>query len=424
MADVKEHKCPACGGTLNFDVSSQKVKCPYCDSEFEVSELQEFAEPKEEVVLESAPTEEWGAEELGFISEYHCESCGGDIFCDDNTSATKCPYCGNAVILTGRLSGSLRPNKVIPFKRSEEDAKNTYRNFAKGKFLAPKKFTEESTIEEIKGMYAPYWLFGAEIDGNIRYHACIIRHWVEGDYDVEETNHYNAVRRGDIAFDNVPVDGSSKLDDTMMESIEPFYYQEAMDFQSAYLSGYLADKYDVDQEQAKPRASERMVNETRTALESTLGQYDTYRETGCNINATKSSTEYVLYPIWLLNTKWKDKMYSFTMNGQTGKMAGNLPTDPVKGGLLMALIAIAVAAIGIGIFAATSAITVTYVAICILLGIGLAVLVFFLLRRQLKTVKAVDTAANYYRPESFKLKFKSDVFLYREVHRYKRHTND
>ncbi|MBE6564578.1 MAG: hypothetical protein E7655_04845 [Ruminococcaceae bacterium] len=334
MSTLLEYKCPNCGGSVEFDSGLQKMKCPYCDSEFDVeslksydAELQKESEAQNETLnWEEMPSREWDGEAEG-VRVYICESCGGEIVGEDTTAATSCPYCGNPVIMKGTLSGALKPDYVIPFQLDKEAAKAALKQHLKGKWLLPKVFKDENRIEEIKGIYVPFWLFDSDADARIRFKGTKVRHWVSGNYNYTETSYYSILRGGKLRFDNVPVDGSSKIADDLMESIEPFDFSKAVDFQTAYLSGYFADKYDVDAEASSVRAGERIRTSTAQAIASQVNGYLSVIPEHTDIKLSQSRAKYVLYPVWILNTDWKGEKYTFAMNGQTGKFVGNLPVD-------------------------------------------------------------------------------------------------
>ena len=225
------------------------------------------------------------------------------------------------------IKGALRPDLVIPFKLDKKAAKEAYYKHIKGRRLLPKTFRKENHIDEIKGVYVPFWLFDADVNADVRYKATKVRTWSDHDYDYTETSYYSVERNGDMAFASVPVDGSEKMPDDLMESIEPFDMSKAVDFQTAYLSGYLADKYDVSQEQSVNRAHERMKKSAEEVIADTVRGYTTVVPENSNVSMSGGKAQYALYPVWILNTTWKDTRYIFAMNGQTGKMTGDLPID-------------------------------------------------------------------------------------------------
>lgn len=332
MAAIKEYKCPCCGGAVEFDSKIQKIKCPYCDTEFDTEaftaheEEVQNAKP-DEMNWETTAGGVWEQGEESTLRSYVCNSCGGEIVCDENTAATSCPYCGNPVVMMGQVSGALKPDYVIPFKIDKKAAKEALQRHYKGKKLLPKIFKKENHIDEIKGVYVPFWLFDADADADIRYKATRVRTWSDSDYDYTETSYYSIGRSGDIGFDRVPVDGSSKMPDDLMESIEPFKFEDAVDFKTAYLAGYLADKYDVTAEQSIDRANERIKRSTEDAFASTVKGYHSVTTENSSVRLHNGKAKYALYPVWLLNTTWKGKKYLFAMNGQTGKFVGDLPVD-------------------------------------------------------------------------------------------------
>lgn len=332
MPVLQEFKCPCCDGAIEFDSGLQKMKCPFCDTEFDVETLvaynDELKQDQEDDLHWEAPAgSSWTEDEQTGMRSYVCTACAGEIIADATTGATHCPYCGNPVVMTEQFAGQLKPDLVIPFKLDKNAAKEALKRHYRGKRLLPKVFKDENHIDEIKGVYVPFWLFEADADAHIRYRATRVRHWSDSNYNYTETQYYAVVRAGNLGFNWVPVDGSSKMEDALMESIEPFYVSDAVDFNTAYLAGYLADKYDVTAQQSEERANGRVRNTTEGAFANTVHGFTTVVPTATNIQLRHGKARYALYPVWLLNTTWNGKKYTFAMNGQTGKMAGNLPMD-------------------------------------------------------------------------------------------------
>ncbi len=332
MSDLKEYKCPCCGGAIEFDSESQNMKCPYCDTEFEPETLKSYdddlkSEGNEELDWETNPGDEWKEGEAEGMRVYICNSCGGEIIGDETLAATKCPFCDNAVVMKGQLSGALKPDFVIPFKLDKQAAKQGYLKHITGKRLLPKVFKDKNHIDEIKGIYVPFWIFDAEADADARYRATRVNSWSDSNYIYTKTSYYSITRKGSMGFDRIPVDGSEKMADDLMESIEPFDFSGAVDFQTAYLAGYFADKYDVDAEQSVARANERVRKTTEQTFAETVQGYATVVPESVKVRLANGSAKYALYPVWLLNTTYEGNKYTFAMNGQTGKFVGDLPLD-------------------------------------------------------------------------------------------------
>ena len=336
MADtaaVIEYKCPSCGAGLRFAGDIQQLTCEYCDTTFEVDAVIAYNESQQARQEETFEWDvsgggQWTSQEQESVRVFLCPSCGGEILTDENTAASFCPYCDNPTILPGRLSGGLKPDAVLPFQTTKEDAQAAFLKLCKGKPLLPKEFTSQQRLEKITGMYVPFWLYdcGADFEGS--YKATRIRRWSDSMYNYTKTDHFLLRRDASARFDGIPMDGSRKMEDAFMESIEPFDYSRMVAFDTAYLTGYLADKYDVPWEEGKERIRQRVDRSMEDQLQPTLLGYATAIPTARNLRISHSRARYVLLPVWLLNTRYKDKVYTFAMNGQTGRMTGAFPICP------------------------------------------------------------------------------------------------
>jgi DNA-directed RNA polymerase subunit RPC12/RpoP len=332
MTGLQEYKCPCCGGAIEFNSDVQKMKCPYCDTEFEMEALKQLdkdlaADREDDIQWDMGETTEWSNSEIEGMRLFVCKSCAGEIIGDENMAATTCPYCGNNVVVMGNFAGGLKPDLVIPFKLNKEAAVKKMAEHLTGKKLLPKVFKEENHIEEIQGVYVPFWLYSADVEVSGRFKGTKVRTWSDGKYAYTQKDHYSITREATLSFEDVPVDASTKMADDLMDSLEPYDYKAAVPFQTAYLAGYMADKYDVSMEDSKQRSTERIKSTAASRLQGTVTGYSTITDEHTNIRLNSTGAKYALLPAWILNTKWNDRNYTFAMNGQTGKFVGNLPMD-------------------------------------------------------------------------------------------------
>jgi len=334
--EIKEYKCPNCNGTVQFDSSTQNMKCPYCDAEFQIAALEEY---QKELAVQEKDTfgwdgkidlKEWDADELNELTQGSCPSCGAELLGDKNTAAMVCPNCGNTQIVLRRLTGLLKPEYVIPFKLDKKAATDALKKFYEGKRLLPNCFKDENRINSIQGVYLPFWLFDANANGHVRYKATKTKVWSDANYNYSKTDHFSVVRDGSLMFEKVPVDGSEKMDNSYMDAIEPYNYADIKDFETAYLSGFIAEKYDVDAEDCKERAAFRIKNSLEKEFAKSVTGYSSVRVESSAVNAENGKVSYSLLPAWILNTKYKNENYLFLMNGQTGRLVGKLPVDSGK----------------------------------------------------------------------------------------------
>ena len=333
---VMVYKCPQCGAPLTFDADKQSWVCKYCLGSFEVEQLEEILAEKQqdggasqeepEAVQPERRTS--GIEDDDFNQNarvYTCPDCGAEIVTDATTAATFCVFCHNPAIIQSQLSGDYRPSKVIPFKFDKEKAKETFKKWCRKKPLVPAIFKSAPELEKITGMYLPFWLYDCDVAGSMHATAQKIRTWRTGNYEYTETQYFEIFRDGTMFFKGVPADGSSKMEDNMMDLLEPFYYDQLIDFSMPYLSGYLAEKYDQDQNAVFPRIEKRVNEDTISELRESIKGYAAVQVEQSNVLFRSKFADYALLPVWMQTYKYNGKNYLFAMNGQTGKAVGNLP---------------------------------------------------------------------------------------------------
>ncbi|MCL2806481.1 MAG: hypothetical protein FWD26_11145 [Treponema sp.] len=330
--EIKEYKCPNCGGAVKFDSTIQNMKCPYCDAEFEISALDDYNKELALAKEDSFDCEEKSWEPLlqDDLSTGSCPSCGAELIGDSNTIATVCPCCGNTQIVTKRLTGVLKPDCVIPFHLEKKAAVDALKEFCKGKKLLPNFFVKENHINCIQGVYVPFWLYDSQTDGHVRYKATRMKAWSDSQYNYTKTDFFSVIRDGTLGFEKVPVDASERMDDKYMDAMEPFDYSKIKDFKSAFLSGYLAEKYDVDSKQCMERAAKRMKTSVENEFRKSVTGYSSVSVESSTVNVKDGKVTYSLFPVWILNTKYKKENYQFMMNGQSGRLVGRLPVDNGK----------------------------------------------------------------------------------------------
>ena len=329
--ELMNHNCPTCGGIIQFEPGIQKVVCQFCRNVFDAERFR----PRDSILDEGRSGQSgwsyngkaWHPSEQAGMLVYSCRSCGAEIVAEATEGTATCIFCRKPAILTSQFSGTLRPDLIIPFKlRKEEAIKALEKHYLK-KTLLPKAFKDTNHIKEVKGVYVPFWLFNALANSHITFNAEKVRTWSGLGNNYTETSYFRAVREGALLFGHVPVDGSSKLDDTLMESIEPYHMQDSLDFQTVYLTGFYASKFDVDSQLCFARADERIRQSTISAFQQTVIGFDKVNLGGASINFANREVKYALLPVWMLTTVWKDKEYIFAMNGQTGRFIGDLPLD-------------------------------------------------------------------------------------------------
>lgn len=330
---VLTYKCSNCGGDLTFDPTTQKFKCKYCGSTFEQAELEakETKNTEEQIEKENeVRTDEELKNEFGDITLFTCPSCGAEIAADNTTAATTCFYCQNPVVMTGRLDGKFLPRRLIPFKYTKDDAVKKFVEWTKKKKYLPKDFFSKQQIEKLQGVYFPYWLVDCDTSSSLRATGDKVRSWTSGDTRYTETKVYDLVRDGDIHLEDIIKSALSKANKRLVESVQPFDGKELQKFSMTYLSGFVAEKRDIERDALEKEVDGDIHKFNEQLLKNTTSEYSNVKTTHLDVNIDNIDWEYALLPVWTMTYKYKDTMYYYAMNGQNGKTCGKLPVDMGK----------------------------------------------------------------------------------------------
>ena len=431
MGDVVNFKCPCCAAPLSFSGETGEMTCKYCDSSFTMEQVK-AAEAAEAAAGEASLEMTWSSteqaliqDENGKVAGYICPSCGAQMVADEHTAATECPYCGNPAVIPQSFEGMYRPDLMIPFAVDKEKAKAKLTDFTKGKKLLPKSFTANNRIEDITGVYVPFWLYSCHADGYVAYEGVRSKTWEDQQFVYTKKDHYRLTRQGEMDFAQIPVDASSQMDDATMDSLEPYDLSKAVDYDAAYFSGYLANRYDVEEKDAQPRANDRVLNTFRSKMREQVGDYEEVSPKGESIRLTGARAEYAMLPVWMMTTKYKGDSYTFAINGQTGKMTGSLPVDQglyykylVLGTLIPMLLAQLVL-----FFVGDGGVSVSSEVIALVISLVIGFGYVSRLKAAMSTVAIKQNAAGYVQQDSVRAGRPEDVFLFTKTERRQKPQN-
>ena len=408
------YQCPCCGAPLAYGAESGKLECGACGNSYELDALEAMNEPQQtDGIRFDMPTETFDESEAAQMRAYICQGCGAELMTEETTTATECPYCGSPSVLPERIDSAVKPELVIPFTVTKEQAQSQFENYFKGKRLLPNVFLNtRNRIAEMRKLYVPYWLFDCRAGGRIVFNAEKKHTRREGDWEVTYTEHYFVSRAGMMDFEAIPVDGSVKLDNKITESLEPYDLSAAVPFVPAVLAGAMADHADVDSSDCEERARQRVENSMEQALRNTVSGYTSVVPRNRSFHTEEGRVTPVLMPVWLITTEKDGTTYTFAINGQTGKLTCDVPADTKKswlyGGGVFALVFALMCAVFyfMGNLASGTLVGAAVVALFA------AVLVYGALVSQLKQAASVLGAGNYVVKDSFQLFTRRDHYLH------------
>lgn len=298
-------RCKNCGGNVVYDPDKQKMFCPHCDG---------------------IDSEE--KESKGTVTE--CMNCGAPLEVKEYNSTCKCEYCGSYMVLDERIADAYEPELVLPFKIGMKKAVGMLKEEFKSRIFTPSSFLSESTLEEMKGMYVPFWMYDYQAKCEYAGKGTKVRVWTSGNTEYTETSYYRVERNMDIDFDKIPVDASVQMQDDVMDLMEPFDYGQLEGFQDKYLSGFYGEIYNMGADQLEDRAKQKAEKDAESLLRETLNGYTTLIPEHQTTDLDRNGVHYVLLPVWKYLYKYQGKDYDFYVNGQTGKIIGSTPVSKKK----------------------------------------------------------------------------------------------
>ena len=418
------YNCPCCGGPLKFSGESGRLECASCRNSFEPEALEMMNQAESGEEISFADTAERFSAGEPDVRAYLCKNCGAELMAEETTTATECPYCGSPTILPDRIEGGVKPEKVVPFVVTKEQAQKQFEDYFKGKRLLPNVFlNSRNRISEMRRLYVPYWLFACDAQADVVYDAEKKRTERRGEWEITRTAHYAVRRRGGMRFENIPVDGSVKLEDKLTESLEPYDLSAAIPFRSAVLAGAMADHADAKSDQCEKRAVERVEHSVTQTMRETVKGYTSVTERSRSIRTKNGRAVPALLPVWLIITEKEGKTYTFAINGQTGRLTCDVPADKKKSLLW-----------GGGAFAGIFGVSALILALMDALGSGsllvgalialiAALAVVGALKGQLRQASRQVAADNYLSNDSFHLEVNYDHFLYESTSKRKIENN-
>lgn len=301
-------KCPNCDGAIKYNPSLSKMECPFCATVFEVQKDRNIK--PEEVQAEVKVQDD---EDTVSCRIYACTACGAEVAVSDTEVSTYCGYCGQPTIIFRRVSNEKKPKYIIPFKINKEQAVEKIREkIEKGSFV-PKEI-KNFEVERVRGIYVPYRIY------NIHYYD---KQKLKGQ-SKHSSNTLYFLKEAECEFVGITSDASKRLDDKMMDWLEPYDFKELVPFDVRYLSGFYADKDDVDENALLMNAVKRVKELFDEEIKSKTNA-DYVKICESNGKYKLRQTDYIMLPVWFLNFKYKNTFYTILVNGQTGKVVGAVP---------------------------------------------------------------------------------------------------
>lgn len=327
-----DKKCPNCGGTMDFNPANGKLRCPYCESEFEINATDGATVNGMEADFFKAEYREncdWGTATRTIL----CKSCGGETVYDANTLSSVCPYCGSNQVMETQ-SNTMAPVGVCTFKIAKNTAADRFKKWIKKKLFCPSKAKKNCKPGHFNGVYIPVWTFDTDTVTDFSAKYGIDRSYVDSKGNTHTRTDWYSVSGTHREFiDDHTVIATDRYDTSLLKSLLPFDTANNLTYDPQYLAGFAAEKYSVGLNEGWERAKTGISEILKSSISSEIKRdkhADKVDRLKMNVFYNNIKYKYLLAPVWISSFKYKDKIYNFMVNGETGKISGKTPVSPLR----------------------------------------------------------------------------------------------
>ncbi|HEX8138025.1 MAG TPA: hypothetical protein VF544_10580 [Pyrinomonadaceae bacterium] len=347
---IHRYPCPACGANLVFEPKDGALTCPYCGhTEVIPASAEQVQERSYEEYLRPR------AGQLQVLAqgalEVQCSSCGAIVTFVPPEVARECDFCGAKIVAQPKSADPMvAPEGVLPFHINQQQATAAVRQWLASRWFAPNALKNFARPEAIDGVYLPYWTYDAHTTsyytGQRGEHYYETEHYTETDAqgnrvqktrEVRKTRWYPASGTVSRWFDDILIPATRSLPPNRLFALEPWDLGELKGYEPAYLSGYKAQRYQVELgegfEQAKQVAARVIEGDVRHDIGG-----DEQRITNVTTHYAGITFKHILLPVYAGAYRLNQKVYQIVINGRTGEVQGDRPYSFWKIAFLVATI--------------------------------------------------------------------------------------
>ncbi len=325
--NTNTYKCPECGAPMRYDPETSSLYCDYCQRVINLSNAKSGDEIDFFSICEDDSS--WQNE----TQVIKCESCGSENIISKKEMSSTCPFCGSRQVVSFDAIAGLKPNRVIPFKLTLEDAKKRYYRIIKKKMFAPRKLKKEYLDLVINGVYIPCWTYDSftvsHYNGRLGKRYTYTVGSGKNRRTVTKIRWFNIAGTKVLDFDDIVINSGKSVTQKELNSISPYSTNDSIDFEEGYLAGFQAEHYSVNVKNGFKNAKSVMEPQIRTEILRNYN-YDVVGHLNVNTYYDKVTYKYVLLPVWFGLLNYHNKKYRFLVNAETGKITAKYPKSAIK----------------------------------------------------------------------------------------------
>ncbi len=348
-----QYGCSRCGAKLSFEPGTSELKCPYCGFELQISESEtQVSELDYKTYLEKAGQEK-GSQERHRVQ---CDKCGAETTVPAETAAGICPFCGANMVFSGKVSRLIKPEGLLPFKISHQDAFRNFRKWIQGLWFAPGELKKYAQMDDkLAGVYIPFWTYDSMTSTKYSgqrgdyYYTTEQFTAIENGRSVTRTRRVRHTRwtgaAGVVAndFDDILIAASRSLPKKYVDLLAPWDLANLVPYTDEYLSGFRAESYQITLPEGFETAKQVMSPVIESSIRKDIGG-DEQRISSSETQYHDITFKHILLPVWMTAYRFRDKIFRILINARTGEVQGERPFSALK---IVAAVLAALVLIGI-----------------------------------------------------------------------------
>lgn len=325
--------CPSCGATMTFSPKDQSLKCNYCEAtlDLESDDTTIIEYPLNEA--EEKADHNWGGQKMVL----QCKQCGGESVVDNSTKSSTCVFCGSSHVARGREDLGIKPESLVAFTITKDDAEKRFITWIKKRWYAPKKLKQSLSIDHLKGVYIPFFTYDSDTQtaytakrGDYYYTTRTKR--VNGKVVTERVRHTRWRTVNGVFnhyYDDVLVNASKKVDHQLVKKIGGFDSRKLVSYQSEYLAGFYAERYSKSLKDGWDEGRESVDQDIYYGIRDQVGG-DEFRLINRSTNYGEVKFKHILLPLYMASFPYREKIYQFIVHGESGKVVSEYPKSILK----------------------------------------------------------------------------------------------
>jgi DNA-directed RNA polymerase subunit RPC12/RpoP len=334
----RQFPCKNCGANLQFAPGTTSLKCPYCG---EMNEIPQSQQAIEELDLNQYFRDCCGEDQLTERLTVKCTTCGAETTLAPNVTAGRCPFCGSPIVAEGASKKIIRPKSLLPFHVTKEQASDAFSRWIGGLWFAPNELARRAESAQIAGVYIPCWTYDADTQSHYTgergddywdtetYTTTVNGQRVMRTRQVRRTRWWPASGTVQNSFDDVLVLASHSLPEKLAQNLEPWDLKSLVPYQDEYLSGFVAESYQVGLPEGFETAKGIMAGHIAQTVRQDIGG-DHQRIHSINTQYFDVTFKHALLPVWISAYRYAERTYRFLVNARTGEVQGERPYSWIK----------------------------------------------------------------------------------------------